>query len=88
MARLIDTLLNQKSLILKHKTDLIILQLEQTGMPAWLSSWASVFGSGHDPDLTLRSGDQVPHRDACEEPAAPSAYVSASLSLSLSVSHE
>ena len=26
------------------------------------------------------SGDPVPHQDPCEEPASPSAYVSASLS--------
>ena len=32
------------------------------------------------------SWDQVPHRAPCTEPASPSAYVSASLSLSLCLS--
>ena len=34
------------------------------------------------------SQDRVPHWAPCMEPASPSAYVSASLSLSLCVSHE
>ena len=31
-------------------------------------------------DVILESWDQVPHQAPCEEPASPSAYVSASLS--------
>ena len=38
--------------------------------------------------MILESRDRVPHRAPCMEPASPSAYVSAFLSLSLSVSHE
>ena len=33
--------------------------------------------------VILESWDQVPHRAPCTEPASPSAYVSASLSVSL-----
>ena len=54
------------------------------GTPGWLSGSASAFGSGHDP----RSWDRVAHQDPGGEHASPSAYVSASLSLSLCVSHE
>ena len=45
------------------------------GMPGWLSSWASVFGSGCDPEIW----DWVPYWAPFREPASPSAYVSASL---------
>ena len=50
------------------------------GAPGWLSGWASAFGSGHDPGIQA----WVLHQAPCREPASPSAYVSASLS----VSHE
>ena len=40
-----------------------------------------LFGSGPDP----RMEDQVPHQAPCEEPATPSAFVSASLSQSVSL---
>ena len=43
------------------------------GIPGWLSG------------LILESRDQVPHRAPCLEAASPSACVSASLSLSLSL---
>ena len=49
-------------------------------MRVLLSGWASAFGSGRD----TGSGDGVPHQAPYEEPASPSVYVSASLS----VSHE
>ena len=51
----------------------------EIGMPGWLSGWASAFGSGRDPGIW----DLVPHQAPCGEPASPSAYVSASLSVSL-----
>ena len=51
------------------------------GMPGLLSSWAPAFGSGRDP----RIQDQVPHLAPYEEPASPSAYISASLSQSVSL---
>ena len=38
--------------------------------------------------VILESWDRVPHRAPCMGPASPSACVSASLSLSLCVSHE
>ena len=47
-------------------------------MPGWLSGQVSAFGSEHDPG----SWDQVPTQAPCEDPASPSAYVSASLSVS------
>ena len=48
------------------------------GTPGWLSSWASVFGSGRDPGILGLSPSWAP----CEETAPPSAFVSASLSVS------
>ena len=50
------------------------------GTPRWLRGWASASGSGHHPRVL----GSEPHQASCEEPASPSAYVSASLS----VSHE
>ena len=46
----------------------------------WLSGWASLLGSGRDAGIW----DPVLHQVPCGEPASPSAYVSASLSLCLS----
>ena len=57
----------------------LLLRLCNLGMPWWLNSWASAIGSGHD----LGVQDWVPYRVPCEEPAPPSAYVSASLFVSL-----
>ena len=48
-------------------------------MPGWLSGWASALAQG----VILEFWDQVPHQGPCMEPASPSAYVSASLSLFL-----
>ena len=48
------------------------------GIPGWLSGFAPAFRQGRDPG--------VPHGAICMEPASPSAFVSASLSLSLSLS--
>ena len=53
--------------------------IKSLGAPEWLSGWASAFGSGHDSG----SADRVPHLAPCKEPASPSLYVSASLSVSL-----
>ena len=62
-----------------HETIYIKYKL---GMPGWLSGWAPAFGSGRDP----RIRDQVLHWAPCEEPASPSAYISASpLNLCLSL---
>ena len=52
------------------------------GMLGWLSVWAPALGSGRDPGIR----DQVLHRAPCEEPASPSACVSAFLSVC--ASHE
>ena len=46
---------------------------------AWMAQLLSAFGSAHDPGVW----DRVPHWASCEEPASPSACVSASLSVSL-----
>ena len=52
----------------------------RAGAPGWLSGWASAFGSGHD----LRVPGSSPASGSLQEPASPSACVSASLY----VSHE
>ena len=50
------------------------------GIPGWLSGLVPAFGPGRDPGVLGSS----PALDSCMEPASPpSAYVSASLSLSL-----
>ena len=33
-----------------------------SGIPGWLSSWASAFGSGYDPDLRIKSHIRLPMR--------------------------
>ena len=45
---------------------------------------SAAFSSGHDP----RIWDRVPHQAPCGEPASPSAYVSASLSVYLSFTNK
>ena len=52
---------------------------QKMGMPGWLSSWAPVFGSRHDPGIQK----WVPYRAPCRESASPSAYVFAFLSVCL-----
>ena len=54
----------------------------QAGQPGWLSGFASAQG------MILETRDGVPCRALCMETASPSACVSASLFLSLCVSHE
>ena len=46
-----------------------------TGQPRWLSGFALPSARG----VILETGDQVPRRASCMEPASPSACVSASL---------
>ena len=57
------------------------LETQSVGIPGWRSSLAPAFGPGRDPG---RPGIE-PHTSGsrCMEPASPSAYVSASLSLSV-----
>ena len=50
------------------------------GIPGWLSGLAPAFGPGRDPG---DPGSNPTSGSRCMEPASPSAYVSASLSLSL-----
>ena len=55
------------------------------GIPGWRSGLAPAFGPGRDPgDL----GSNPTSGSQCMEPASPSAYVSASLSLSLCDYHK
>ena len=54
------------------------------GQPWWLSGLAPPSAQG----VILEIWGGVPHRAPCMEHASPSACVSASLSFSLSVSHE
>ena len=54
------------------------------GQPGWLSGLALPSAQ----DLILETQDRVPCWGPCMEPASPSACVSASLSLSVCVSHE
>ena len=51
-----------------------MFKMSKGGTPGWLSGWVPAFGPGCD----LRIRDLVLHRAPCEEPASPSAYVSAS----------
>ena len=51
------------------------------GIPGWLSGSAPSFGPGRDPGLR----DRVPHRAPCMEPASPSACVSASVCVCVSL---
>ena len=61
---------------------LYILNLYSSlGIPGWLSGLAPSFSPGRDPEVSGSS----PALGSGAEPASPSAYVSASLSLSLSV---
>ena len=67
----------------------IVIKKSKIGTPGWLSGCAEVndmtkssaFGSSHDPGFWDR-----PTSGSCEEPASPSAYVPALLSLSLCLS--
>ena len=59
-------------------------RIELAGQPRWFSSLASPSARG----VILETRDQVPRRAPYMEPASPSVCVSASLSLSLWVSHE
>ena len=52
------------------------------GIPEWRSGLAPAFGPGPDPE---DPGSNPTSGSQCLEPASPSAYVSASLSLSLCV---
>ena len=52
------------------------------GIPGWRSGLAPAFGPGRDPG---DPGSNPTSGSRCMEPASPSAYVSASFSLSLSV---
>ena len=48
------------------------------GIPGWCSGLAPAFGPGHDPG---DAGSNPTLGSRCLEPASPSAYVSASLSV-------
>ena len=52
------------------------------GIPGWRSGLAPAFGPGRDPG---DPGSNPTSGSRCMEPASPSAYVSAPLSLSLCV---
>ena len=58
----------------------IFFYFKMTMRDAWVAQPLSAFSSERDPG----SGDRVPHWAPCREPASPSAYVSASLSVCLS----
>ena len=55
------------------------------GIPGWRSGLAPAFGPGRDPG---DPGSNPTSGSRCMEPASPSAYVSASLSLSLCDYHK
>ena len=72
-----------------HYPALILLQNNHIkkwdlGIPGWLKDLAPAFGPGRD--LGSPGWYQVPHLAPCVEPASPSACVSASLCISLSLS--
>ena len=56
------------------------LKLNDLGIPGGRSGLAPAFGPGHDPG---DPGSNPTSGSRCMEPASPSAYVSASLSLSV-----
>ena len=69
---------------LKFLSLLIVIELPGVkgishGQPGWLSGLAQPSAWG----MILGSRDRVPCQASCEEPASPSAYVSASLTVSL-----
>ena len=68
--------LNQDKKLLHSKRN------SQQGIPGWRSGLAPAFGPGHDPG---DPGSNPTSGSRCMEPASPSACVSASLSLSLSL---
>ena len=55
------------------------VEISLKGQPGWLSGLAPPAAQG----MILETLDRVPRRALCMEPASPSAYVSASLSVSL-----
>ena len=54
----------------------------ERGIPGWRSGLAPAFGPGHDPG---DPGSNPTSGSLCMEPAFPSAYVSASLSLCVTI---
>ena len=54
----------------------------KTGQPWWCSGLAPPAAPG----VILETQDRVPHRAPCLEPASPSAYISAFLSLCVCLS--
>ena len=54
----------------------------KTGIPGWRSGLAPAFGPGHDPG---DPGSNPTSGSRCMEPASPSACVSASLYLSVTI---
>ena len=62
----------------------VVLRAEVTGQPQWRSGLALPAAQG----VILETQDRVPCQALCMELASPSACVSASLFLSLSVSNE
>ena len=63
---------------LKEPTELTVKYLAIPGQPGWLSGLALPSAQG----VVLETQDQVPRRAPWLEPASPSAFVSASLSVS------
>ena len=61
------------------------LKKRQTGIPGWPSGLAPAFGPGHDPG---DPGSNPMLGSRCMEPASPSACVSASLSLCVTIINE
>ena len=57
-------------------------QIRKEGIPGWRSGLAPAFGPGRDPG---DRGSNPTLGSRCMEPASPSAYVSASFSLSVTI---
>ena len=67
---------------LRNPTIRFSIKILHLGIPGWCSGLAPAFGPGCDPG---DPGSNPTSGSRCMEPASPSAYVSASLSISVTI---
>ena len=67
---------------MKIRVVVVVVKENESGIPGWRSGLAPAFGPGHDPgDL----GSNPTSGSRCMEPASPSAYVSASVCVCVTI---